>query len=77
METNKTIVDHQTRFLSPKQFAHQLSLSRWTVYGWLSEGRIRGIHIGRLVRIPETELRRVIAEAEMEKGGKSRNIQGR
>ena len=50
------------KFLSPAQFAEWLSISRWTVYAWLSEGRIRSVKIGRLVRIPESEMERIIHE---------------
>ncbi|MDA2924121.1 helix-turn-helix domain-containing protein [Acidobacteria bacterium AH-259-L09] len=52
----------QETYLTPQQFAKRLSISRWTVYAWLSEGRIESVKIGRLVRIPETELQRIISE---------------
>ena len=51
-----------SRLLSPKQFAERLSLSRWTVYGWISEGRIKSVKIGRLVRIPQSEVDRIVQE---------------
>ena len=48
------------RFLTPAEFANRLSISRWTVYAWLSEGRIRSVKLGsRLVRIPEGEVSRL------------------
>lgn len=48
--------------LSPKEFANRLSISRWTVYAWIQEGRIEAIKLGRLVRISEAELERIIEE---------------
>ncbi|MEE8114692.1 MAG: helix-turn-helix domain-containing protein [Nitrososphaerales archaeon] len=52
--------------LSPQEFADRLSISRWTVYAWLQEARIRSVKIGRLVRIPESELERIIQEGSRE-----------
>jgi len=46
-------------FLSPKQFAKRLSISRWTAYEMVYDGRVRAVKIGKLVRIPESELRRL------------------
>ena len=48
--------------LSPKEFAYRLSISRWTVYAWLQEGKIKSNKIGRLVRIPCGEIDRLVAE---------------
>jgi len=56
----------QERLLSPQQFADRLSISRWTVYAWLQEGRIKSVKIGRLVRIPESEVERIIQEGVQE-----------
>ena len=50
----------EIRFLTPKQFADRLSLSRWTIYAWISEGRIKSVKLGRLVRIPESEVERMV-----------------
>ena len=54
------------RFLSPREFAQRLSISRWTVYAWLQEGRIKSVKIGRLVRIPESEVDRLVQEGSRE-----------
>ena len=59
--TEKTLV-----MLSPKDFANRLSISRWTVYAWISEGRIKSGKIGRLVRIPESEVERIVEEGVQE-----------
>lgn len=56
--------------LSPKEFAYRLSISRWTVYAWIQEGRIKSVKLGRLVRIPEAELDRLIEEGVQEVVGK-------
>ncbi len=52
--------------LSPKEFADRLSISRWTVYAWISEGRIKSVKISRLVRIPESEVERIVQEGVRE-----------
>jgi len=33
--------------VTPDEAAKMLRVSRWTIYRWLSEGRIRGTRIGR------------------------------
>ena len=58
MKNPKQLLDE--RLLSPAQVAEFLSISRWTVYSWLSDGRIRSVKIGRLVRIPESEVERIV-----------------
>ena len=58
------------RFLSPREFAQKLSISRWTVYAWISEGRIKSVKIGRLVRIPESEVDRIVEEGFQEAIGR-------
>jgi excisionase family DNA binding protein len=52
------------RLLSPQEFAQRLSVSRWTVYAMLRDGRIQSVKIGRLVRIPESEVERLIEAAQ-------------
>jgi len=52
--------------LSPKQFADRLSISRWTVYAWIAEGRIKSVKLGRLVRIPDSEVSRIVQEGAQE-----------
>jgi len=60
----KTIekVGSKETLLSPHEFAERLSISRWTVYKMLGDGRIQSIKIGRLVRIPESEVLRIVEQ---------------
>lgn len=58
---NKTL-----SFLTPQQFADLLCISRWTVYAWIQEGRIKSVKIGRLRRIPESEVERIVQEGAQE-----------
>ncbi len=60
----KTIekVGSKERLLSPHELAERLSISRWTVYKMIGDGRIQSIKIGRLVRIPDSELLRIVEE---------------
>jgi len=50
------------KLLSPKETAERLSISRWTIYKMLEDGRIRSIKISRLVRIPESEVLRIVEQ---------------
>ncbi len=50
------------RLLSPHELAERLSISRWTVYKMIGDGRIQSIKIGRLVRIPDSELLRIVEQ---------------
>ena len=50
------------RLLSPHEFAERLSISRWTVYKMIGDGRIQSIKISRLVRIPESEISRIVEQ---------------
>ena len=54
----------QTKLLTPDELAERLRVSRWTIYAWISEGRIRGIKIGGggLVRIPKSEIEKLLIE---------------
>ncbi len=56
----------ENRFLTPKQFADCLAISRWTVYAWIAEGRIKSVKLGRLVRIPDSEVSRIVQEGVQE-----------
>jgi len=50
------------RLLSPHEFAERLSISRWTVYKMIGDGRIQSIKISRLVRIPASEVSRIVEQ---------------
>jgi excisionase family DNA binding protein len=63
--TQETHRDSQ-KLLSPQQFADRLVISRWTTYSWISEGKIKSVKIGRLVRIPESEVERIVQEGLQE-----------
>jgi len=55
------------RLLSPQGIADQLSISRWTVYYWISSGKIASVKVGgRLVRVPQSEVDRIIRQGSRE-----------
>ena len=54
------------KLFTPKQFAERLSISRSTFYNWITEGLIKSAKIGRLVRIPESEVRRIVRQGAKE-----------
>lgn len=37
----------QKRFLRPDEVAAILSVSRWTIYRWIGEGRLEAVKIGK------------------------------
>ena len=47
-------------FLSPADVARLLSMSRWTVYAWVYRGKLRAVKAGRLLRIPRSEIDRLV-----------------
>ncbi|RJQ30064.1 MAG: DNA-binding protein [Peptococcaceae bacterium] len=47
---------------TPEEVAEKLKISRRTVYLWLREGRIKGIKVGDLWRIPESALQEFLEE---------------
>jgi excisionase family DNA binding protein len=54
--------------ISVEEAAKRLGgISKWTVHGWLSQGRLRRTKVGGRTMIRESELAKVI-----EDGGKSR-----
>jgi excisionase family DNA binding protein len=51
--------------LTPEQVAERLHISRLTVGNWLRSGKLKGVKVGRLWRVRESEL-----EAFLERGEK-------
>ena len=54
-------VDSARLLYRPRNFAMKTDMSTSMVYKLLSSGEIRSVRIGRSVRIPATELDRVLA----------------
>jgi excisionase family DNA binding protein len=53
--------------LSVEQAAQRLGgVSRWSIYAWLSQGRIRKTKIGSRVMVAETDLQAFIASCNQE-----------
>ena len=51
--------------LSPKQAAEYLGMKPSTVRRYIREGKINALHInGRVIRIPHTEIERLLKETE-------------
>ncbi len=59
------VADISERLLKTREVCEILGISKWTLYRWIEEGRIRVVRIasGRY-RIPESELRRIIEEVK-------------
>ena len=47
-------------FYTPEQLAELLQVSKPAIYKWAQEGRIKAVRIGRTVRIPATEVERLL-----------------
>ncbi len=54
------------RLLTPMEVAEILSISRWTVYQWIGDRHLRSVKLGRLVRVPSSEVERIIQENTQE-----------
>ena len=54
--------NQRERLLSIPQFSEALGLTIAGTRRWLLERRVAHVKVGRLVRIPESELDRIIAE---------------
>ena len=50
------------RLLRPEEVAEILQISKRTVVRWLKEGKLGGVRVGRLWRIPQEELDRFLRE---------------
>lgn len=50
--------------VSPTRAAHELAISRWSVYQLMREGRLRAVQYGRRKMIRRQELERFICELE-------------
>lgn len=51
-----------TKLMSVPEFATALGLTQAAVRRWLLERRIESIKIGRLIRIPVSEVERILTE---------------
>jgi excisionase family DNA binding protein len=48
------------RLYTVDQAAEALSLSKSTIRAWIAKRRICSIHLGRAVRVPESEVNRLV-----------------
>ena len=48
--------------------ARLLAVSPWTIRGYIRQGKLRPIRIGRLVRLDEEELSRFVASSKSSNG---------
>jgi excisionase family DNA binding protein len=48
--------------LTPEQVAERLHISRLTVGNWLRSGKLKGVKVGRLWRVRESELEAFLKE---------------
>jgi excisionase family DNA binding protein len=55
---------HETpsRLLSVAEFGERVGLRKSAIYEHLAAGRIKSVHLGKLRRIPDTEIARIAVE---------------
>jgi excisionase family DNA binding protein len=58
-----------------KMTAQLLGVSTWTVRGYIRQGKLHPVRIGRLVRLEEEELSRFVASNKTTGNGISNQIQ--
>ncbi|RJR42291.1 MAG: DNA-binding protein [Deltaproteobacteria bacterium] len=56
MPENKT----QDQLLTPEEAAARLKISRLTLGNWLRSGKLKGVKVGRLWRVPESGLEKFL-----------------
>ena len=49
-------------FLSPAEFAEELSVSLASVQAWIRDGRLPAIRLGRITLIPKDALQRLLGD---------------
>jgi excisionase family DNA binding protein len=58
----------EEKFLTVSEVAKSLRVTRQAVYRWLEDGDLRGYKFGRVVRIPQSDFDRFLAESEIQPG---------
>ena len=58
----RMVMGNQDSLLTVDEFAGQLRVTRACVRKWILERRIAVVKVGRLVRLPASEIRRIIDE---------------
>jgi len=48
--------------LKPSEVAARLGLREWTIRRWIAQGKVAHHKLGRAVRVPESEVRRLLNE---------------
>lgn len=59
--------DKPKDLLTPEEAAARLKISRVTVGDWLRSGKLKGVKVGRLWRIRESDLETFLKEGEKKK----------
>jgi excisionase family DNA binding protein len=49
-----------TKLLDVPTFAHEINVSKACVRRWIVERKIASINVGRLVRVPQSEVHRTV-----------------
>jgi excisionase family DNA binding protein len=57
--------EERVRYFKVPEFADELNVSPKMIWNWIAIRRLAVLHVGRSVRIPETELNRLIQEGSV------------
>jgi len=57
-------------YYTPKEISAKLKLNIRTIYKWIREGRINAVKLGDVWRISESELNRLLAGGQGDRGKK-------
>jgi excisionase family DNA binding protein len=57
---------------TPKQVADLWKVSRRTIYAWIKSGQLKAVKLGDTVRIPESELAKLLVPIEPDRSAKSK-----
>jgi excisionase family DNA binding protein len=53
-------VPEQVELHDVREVAKRFKVSPWTIRGWIAKRKIAVVHVGRLVRVPASEIDRLI-----------------
>lgn len=56
----------EEEFLTVSEVAKRLRVTRQAVYKWLEDGDLKGYKFGRIVRIPQRDFDRFVADSEIQ-----------
>jgi len=58
------VTDHLPLVLTVDEVAAALRVAKWTIYDMVKRGDLHAVHVGRKIRIPRSEIDRLLTGGE-------------